>query len=249
MTYQTLKNTIEFKVYGKYALFTDPITKIGGEKCSYQIPTYESAKGICKSIYWKPTFIWFIDEIRVIKKIEMESKGIRPIHYNGGNDLSIYTYLKNVEYQIRAHFDWNDFRDDLKQDQNCGKHFAIAKRSLEKGGRQDIFLGTRECQGYVEPCKFGSDRSYYDDVSELHFGVMFHSFGYPNELNINQGNRSGELTARLWNVKMKRGIISFPKPVDCPYSRKVKAAEYGITYVKNVDDEYEELFGKEVGKI
>ncbi len=26
---------------------------------------------------------------------------------------------------------------------------------IEKGGRQDIFLGTRECQGYVKPCKFG----------------------------------------------------------------------------------------------
>ena len=33
-------NQIEFKVYGKYALFSDPLTRIGGEKCSYQIPTY-----------------------------------------------------------------------------------------------------------------------------------------------------------------------------------------------------------------
>ena len=35
-------------------MFTDPITKIGGEKCSYHIPTYEAVKGILKSIYWKP---------------------------------------------------------------------------------------------------------------------------------------------------------------------------------------------------
>ena len=38
------ENIVEFKVYGKYALFTDPITKIGGEKFSYQIPTYQAQR-------------------------------------------------------------------------------------------------------------------------------------------------------------------------------------------------------------
>ena len=36
-----MDNIVQFKVTGKYALFTDPLTKIGGEKFSYQIPTYE----------------------------------------------------------------------------------------------------------------------------------------------------------------------------------------------------------------
>ena len=35
-----IRNQIEFKVYGKYALFSDPITRVGGEKLSYPIPTY-----------------------------------------------------------------------------------------------------------------------------------------------------------------------------------------------------------------
>ena len=60
------RNTIEYKVYGKYALFTDPLTKIGGEKFTYQIPTYEALKGITESIYWKPTFVWIIDDVRVM---------------------------------------------------------------------------------------------------------------------------------------------------------------------------------------
>jgi len=61
------RNSIEFKVWGRYALFTDPLTRIGGEKCSYHIPTYEALKGIAKSIYWKPTFVWVVDEVRVMK--------------------------------------------------------------------------------------------------------------------------------------------------------------------------------------
>ncbi|MBR1691779.1 MAG: type I-C CRISPR-associated protein Cas5, partial [Lachnospiraceae bacterium] len=72
-------NQIEYKLYGKYALFTDPITKTGGEKCSYMIPTYQALKGITESIYWKPTLVWVIDSVRIMKKIQTESKGVRPI--------------------------------------------------------------------------------------------------------------------------------------------------------------------------
>ncbi len=49
------KRELQFCARGRFALFTDPITRIGGEKCSYQVPTYEALKGIAKSIYWKPT--------------------------------------------------------------------------------------------------------------------------------------------------------------------------------------------------
>lgn len=52
-----MKNSISFRLWGQYALFTDPVTKIGGEKCSYHLPTYEAVKGVLKSIYWKPSVI------------------------------------------------------------------------------------------------------------------------------------------------------------------------------------------------
>lgn len=42
--------TFNFKVYGDYALFTDPIMKIGGEKFTYPVPTYQALKGITESI-------------------------------------------------------------------------------------------------------------------------------------------------------------------------------------------------------
>mgnify|MGYP002509202458 CR=1 FL=1 len=45
------RNTIEFEVYGDYALFSDPVTRVGGEKSSYHIPTYEALKGIVESMY------------------------------------------------------------------------------------------------------------------------------------------------------------------------------------------------------
>ena len=38
------RNTVEFEVSGEYALFSDPITRVGGEKFTYMIPTYEAIK-------------------------------------------------------------------------------------------------------------------------------------------------------------------------------------------------------------
>ena len=150
-----MDSKISFHVWGRQALFTDPVTKIGGEKFSYQVPTYEAIKGIVKSIYWKPTLIWHIDRIRVMKPIRTQSKSTKPLDWNGGNTLAIYTFLQDVEYQVEEHFEWNEHWEELAGDRNFGKHIAIARRMLERGGRQDIFLGTRDCQGYVEPCEFG----------------------------------------------------------------------------------------------
>ena len=200
------RNSLEFKVWARHALFTDPLTKIGGEKCSYHVPTYEALKGITKSIYWKPTLIWVIDEVRVMKRIRTQTKGTKPLEFSGGNSLAIYTFLADVEYQVRAHFEWNIHRPDLKDDRVDGKHHNIAKRTLDRGGRQDIFLGTRDCQGYVEPCDFGSGAGAYDDAGELAFGVMFHGFDYPDET----GN--GELHARFWKPTMVNGRILFARP-------------------------------------
>ena len=74
-----MENKVEFKVHGKYALFTDPLTKIGGEKCSYQVPTYQALKGILESVYWKPTIVWIIDKVRVMKPIRTQSRSTKPL--------------------------------------------------------------------------------------------------------------------------------------------------------------------------
>lgn len=197
-------NSIEFKVWGRYALFTDPLTKLGGEKFSYQIPTYEALRGIASSIYWKPTFVWVIDQVRVMKPIQTQSKGIKPLQYSGGNTLATYTYLYDVEYQVRARIEWNMNRSDLAGDRNMGKHHEIAKRMLNLCGRRDIYLGTRECQGYAEPCAFGSGAGAFDGIEELGaFGYMFHSFDYPDQ------SGKDELVSKFWLPRMRNGVIRF----------------------------------------
>ena len=210
------KNTITFTLRGRYALFTDPITKIGGEKCSYHVPTYEAIKGVLKSIYWKPTLIWHVDKVRIMKPIRTQTKGVKPLLWSGGNSLAIYTFLHEVEYQVQAHFEWNTHRPELTADRIEGKHFNIITRSLNKGGRQDIFLGTRDCQAYVEPCDFGSGQGFYDDIDEMGFGLMFHGFDYPDESGVD------ELHARFWYPTMRHGVIEYLRPEACDITRFVR---------------------------
>lgn len=222
-----MENKIEYLLNGRYALFTDPVTKIGGEKNTYHLPTYQALKGITESIYWKPTFDWVVDKVRIIKKIQTESKSVKPLLMDGQygtnrHDLSIYTYLKDVAYQVQAHFEWNMRRKDLADDRNEDKHYQIALRMLDKGGRRDIFLGSRECQGYIEPYRFGADAGYYDREEELSYGLMFHSFEYPSETG------KETLSARFWQVKLKGGVIEFPRPEKCPYKREIGTMEYEI---------------------
>lgn len=210
------ENSVSFRVFGKMALFSDPVTRAGGEKCSYQVPTWQALKGILESVYWKPTFLWRVDAVRVMKPIASRSEGIRPIGYSGGNTLSIYTYLTDVEYQVKAHFIWNENRPDLAGDRNENKHYFIARRMVERGGRRDIFLGTRECQAYVEPCVFGEGAGHFDHLAELPFGLMFHGFGYPDETGRDR------LEARFWYPKLKHGVIEFCGPDECPVVRVIK---------------------------
>jgi CRISPR-associated protein Cas5d len=188
-----------------------------------------------------------------MRRIRTQTKGVKPLNMNGGNELSIYTFLtgesgeadtlypdKGVVYQVRAHFEQNVHQPCLKNDWIEGKHFAIAKRMLERGGRQDIFLGTRECQGYAVPRKFGEGKGAYDDVDEIAFGLMFHGFDYPDEAG------GDHLVKRFWIPVMKKGVVEFPRPEECPQNlrqvvRPMTPKIFGKDMVKPVDVEAAEV--------
>ncbi len=217
------RNSVDFMVHGDYALFSDVLTRAGGEKCSYMIPTYEALKGILQSVYFKPTIVWVIDSVRIMKPIQTVRKGIRPIKYGGGNDLAYYTYLRDVCYQVRAHFEWNYNRPELECDRNENKHHNIAKRMIARGGRRDVFLGTRECCGYVEPCVFGEGEGYYDNSGEVKYSLMYHGITYADEAS--NADDKGKMTVRFWQPTMVNGVIDFVRPEECEIKRHIKDME------------------------
>ena len=236
------RNTVEFALKGPNALFSDILTRPSGEKMSYPIPTYEALKGALHSVYWKPTFIWYIDAVRVMRPIQYERKGVRPLKYNGGNTLAYYTYLRDVEYHVRAHFEWNPNRPELSDDRNEHKHHNITKKMIARGGRRDVFLGTRECQADVEPCVFGEGPGAYDHSGTIHYGLMEHGITYADEAM--RGEDKLKMTLRLWAPVMENGIIQFIKPEECKTCRHIRSMDIKPFTIKDIAG-VDELYGED----
>ena len=239
-----------YKAYGDYAMFTDPVTKAGGEKYTYQVPTYQALKGITEQIYWKPTLHYFMDSVKVIKKIQTETKGIRTPLKNGSNDLDYYTYLRDVEYLVKFHFEWNLNRPELERDRNAIKHERMLLRAISKGGRRDIFLGTRECVGYVERLRaneFETASTAYDG-EKISFGIMFHSFNYPDE-RVQTAEKENNLVSNFTDIAMSNGRIDFIRPEECQIHHKLRnytIKKYTKDNMKSVDEELKDIPEEEV---
>ena len=90
---------------------------------------------------------------------------------------------------------------------------------IEKGGRRDIFLGTRECQGYVEPCEFGAGGKapttiFRNLVSDSCCTGITHADESPLP------ETDGKMTANFWYPVMKNGVIEFPRRKNAPFAIK-----------------------------
>lgn len=206
-------NIIQFELSGRYALFTDPLTKSSGEKFTLPVPTYEALKGAARSIYSSRSFCWVIDQVRIMQPIFTESIAItRTGYFERFTDISIYTYLKDVRYKVLAHLEFPDGTPPETQH----KYYAIARRMLKAGGKREVFLGVRSCIAEVRPCCFHTEAGTYDAHSQ-NFGLMHHSFTYPTA-------DIPRFTQQLFYCEMHNGVISFPPPEACPISRTINEA-------------------------
>lgn len=212
-----MSKPIYFSIKGNYGLFTDPLTMNSGQKFSYQIPTYAALVGIAEKIYWKPTFNWVIDCIRVMNPIQMETIGTVPRKFRAsGVCPSAYTYLTDCWYLVKAHFEWNMNKPEYANDRNEYKHESIMERSLKKGGRFNAFIGTSECMAMIEPITEqdfnGKMKGYYDTAGDLYFGNMYYSISYPYGIHV---TRTDGITVNYWhNAYMHDGMIEYPRPWD-----------------------------------
>ena len=235
MYLKSVNNTVSFFVYGNRAIFTDPITKPGGERHTYPVPTYDALRGILESVYWKPTIRWVISRVRVMTPIKKESMSMRlPKYTSNESDRSYHTYLTDVAYQVEAYFEWSN-APGTEKDQDVIKHLEIAKRFIARGGRYDVYLGSRECQAYVEPCVFGEGQGAYDYTPTVDFGLMYHGYTYPNMCG------EPKLYARFWNASMENGIINFPTPEQCEIVRYIRYMPFTKT-----SQSYEEEIPSEI---
>lgn len=237
-----------------YACFADPISKVGGERLCYPVPPYSSLVGAIQSIYWKPVFYVVVDRVRVLSPIKLETKGMLYPRYDEGKpgDRAYATYLKDVNYNVDAHLEWDLTRPDLAKDRIPEKHLCMMERAIERGGRRAPFLGKRETGCYAEVSRIQNimeGEGCYDFTPEVNFGTMVHGISYADKnyepvRSISEVKKpTGKQFVRLWNVIMRNGIIEYPHPSDMKqfYVRDVKMPPRGYTFGENIRSVEEEV--------
>nr|WP_273374520.1 type I-C CRISPR-associated protein Cas5c [Schleiferilactobacillus perolens] len=197
------------RVWGALGLITDPSSR-GMEKSTYPLPTQQCLLGILESCYWKPSVHFFVDRVRVLHQIQMRpiSQLLMRMEQGGkpaaAKDLAYYTYLVEPAYEIYGRMMINYNQINMKEDQNIQKHDAIFRRVLKSGGRRDVFIGTRECQGYVGPIR-PDETGYYDDSPASDYGWQY----VRTERPIDTGKN--EEVAVFGLYQMDHGWIDFDK--------------------------------------
>lgn len=128
---------VRLKVWGEYACFTRPEMKV--ERVSYDVMTPSAARGILEAIYWKPTIVWVVDRIHVLKPIrfdnirrnELSGKlapgTVKKAMNDGCSPVEVFIeedrqqraalILRDVAYIIEAHFSFTG-----SEDNNPAKH-------------------------------------------------------------------------------------------------------------------------------
>lgn len=215
-----LNATFYYRLWGDRAMFTD-VTK-AFEATSYSVPTYSALKSITDNIYWKPALNHIVEEVIVINPIKRITEGqlhlgytpaeklnhSASVKFQDSSKLTRVSYLTNVEYLVKVRMIWNpDALEGHNVDKNATKHINIFQRALNSGGRLPIYLGRKECKGYVEPItaqNFDTARSCYSNV-DIDFGTMFHSFDFPETYIENEN----EMPAYFDDVSMESGLIKF----------------------------------------
>lgn len=203
---------IRLHVWGDYACFTRPEMKV--ERVSYDVITPSAARGILEAIYWKPSIVWRIDKIWVLKPIQF----IQIRRNEVGSKMSPRSeclfiederqqrsslVLRDVGYVIGAHFEMTQLagKDD-PSDAHPQKHLEVFIRRAKKGQTfHQPYLGTREFPAYFRLLEENEmpEISLPEHERNKDLGWMLY------DINFDDNHTPGFFRARMNN-----GIIDVP---------------------------------------
>lgn len=207
---------VKVKVWGDFALFSRPEMKV--ERCTYDVMTPSSARGVLEAIYWHPGLRWIIDRIYVNKPIQFTSVRRNEVKskVSANNALSVYNggekplfmsskeeivqraslLLRDVEYVIEAHF---EMTDKANEGDNPGKFKDIMMRRLRKGECYHMpYFGCREFPANFCLCEEEEIITAYEAVEEKDLGFMLYDMDYSDPENIQP---------MFFRAVMKRGVL------------------------------------------
>lgn len=190
------------KVWGEYACFTRPETKV--ERVSYDVPTPSAARGILEAIFWHKPMQWRVLEIAVLKPIRRFSllRNEVNVKMNPSSDgLSItdartqrHTLgLRDVAYLIKA----NVYLPPGSENADPAKYRDQFRRRVERGQCfHRPYLGCREFAACFGPPD-GTEEAI-EDTYDL--GLMLFDIDY--------GPKNAP---RFFEARLEHGVMRIPQ--------------------------------------
>ncbi len=208
--------SLEVKISGDLACFTRPEMK--AERVSYPVITPSAARGVLEAIFWKPEFLWRIDEIHVLRPIRYFS-----ILRNEGNSQAIYRTatgwkktgyggyspaidrsqrhtlaLRDVSYIVRAQIilaphadDVAKYRDQFRRRVKQGRCFATP------------YLGCREFSAaFEQPAGDEQPIPLTDDLGMMLMDMQYEPSG------------SGRGTPIFFKANLQDGVLHVPNRLE-----------------------------------
>ncbi len=188
------------------------------ERVTYPVMTPSAARGVLEAIFWKPEFIWRVEEVWVLKPVsyysilrnEVNSRQSERVaaawQRAGGGGYATTSdraqrhtlALRDVDYVLRAQV---ELRPDVTDDP--AKYRDQFRRRVE-GGRcfSTPFLGCREFSAAFAP-QDGSERPIDHDED---LGPMLLEIEY-------DADGSGRGRPRFFDARLEAGVLHVPSVV------------------------------------
>lgn len=207
---------VEVCVWGKLACFTRPEMKV--ERVSYEVMTPSAARGVLKSIFWKPEFQWQIREIRVLKPIRYFSilrnevnsranyssaqrhlKGEGGYYADEDRSQRHTLCLRDVAYSIAASV---AVRPDVDEDE--AKFRDQFQRRVRRGQCYSMpYLGCREFTANFGPEPPVDSDARQQDIS-VDLGRMLFDLDYEQD-------GKGRGIPRFFHAQLRGGVLRIPE--------------------------------------
>ncbi len=197
---------LRVKVWGEYACFTRPETKV--ERVSYPVMTPSAARGVLESIFWKPEFHWRVREIWVLKPLRHISlmrnevskiipvRSPQPFFADEERAQRHTLALRDVAYVIVAEMVLKD---------HANKDIAAYKdqfrRRVERGKcHMQPYLGCREFSAFFAPTTDGDKPiDWSDDLGQMLGEVRYRD--------------NGKYDPVFFHAYLRHGVLEVPSSI------------------------------------
>lgn len=200
------------EVWGEFACFTQPFTKV--ERLTYSFPTPSAARGILSAIYSKPKeFYYQINRIEVLNPIsyisfkcnEVKScVSSNPIDVEEDRTQRMTVALRDVRYRIAASI--------IPRPSFQGEETQLYEQALRRIRTGKTYfqpsMGLRQFPAYFEE----SDGQKLPIDENMDAGLMVYDVF---DLHDDSVSKKAKPRLSLFHAVMEHGVVRIP-PYDCP---------------------------------